>query len=145
NRSFEQLFGYSRDEVLGRNITDLVVPDESRPEADDFRERVWRGEKVVDQARRRRKDGSAVDVRVAAAAVTVAGEQVAFVIYDDITEVLKAQHAIRDSEKRLVQLMESIPVGVFVLDAAGKPFYANDAARALLGQQIVSNFRTGES
>src|SRR5690606_41334596 len=33
--------------------------------------------------------------------------------------------------------MESLPVGAYVIDAAGRPRFANTAARALLGRGIV--------
>lgn len=39
-----------------------------------------------------------------------------------------------ESEKRLRQFLEAIPVGVFVLDAYGHPYYANQRAQQLLGK-----------
>ncbi|MEG4572249.1 AAA family ATPase [Microcoleus sp. N3A4] len=45
--------------------------------------------------------------------------------------------ALRESEKRLAQFLEAVPVGVFVTDANGKPYYANQAAQQILGKGIV--------
>src|SRR5215510_329496 len=45
-----------------------------------------------------------------------------------------AQHR---HEWELFQLLEQVPVGVFVATAAGKPYYANAQARALLGMRTV--------
>lgn len=40
--------------------------------------------------------------------------------------------------ERLAQLIESLPVGVFILDAGGRAVYANAAAEELLGRGITS-------
>ncbi|MGI9147550.1 MAG: response regulator, partial [Chloroflexota bacterium] len=44
---------------------------------------------------------------------------------------------LRDSETRLRQLMDGVPVGIYVIDADGKPYYANTAAQQLLGRGLV--------
>ncbi|WP_083798896.1 response regulator [Coleofasciculus chthonoplastes] len=45
--------------------------------------------------------------------------------------------AVRESERRLMQFLEAVPVGIFILDAKGKPYYANEAAKQILGKGIV--------
>jgi len=50
----------------------------------------------------------------------------------------KENEALRESESRLTQILEAIPVGVFVMEATGKPYYANQTAQDLLGKGIVS-------
>ncbi|RKZ52437.1 MAG: hypothetical protein DRR00_08265 [Candidatus Parabeggiatoa sp. nov. 3] len=42
-----------------------------------------------------------------------------------------------ESERRLNQFLEAVPVGVFVTDANGHPYYANERAHQLLGKGIV--------
>lgn len=49
----------------------------------------------------------------------------------------QAEEAVRDSEKKLAQFLEAVPVGVFVVDASGKPYYANRTAQQLLGKGIA--------
>lgn len=43
-----------------------------------------------------------------------------------------------ESEKRLTQFLEAIPVGIGVLDAQGRPYYTNCTAQQLLGKGPVS-------
>lgn len=43
---------------------------------------------------------------------------------------------LREDEHRLNQFLEAMPVGVGVLDAQGKPYYFNQRAKELLGQDI---------
>ncbi|MEP6524582.1 AAA family ATPase [Microcoleus vaginatus DQ-U2] len=45
---------------------------------------------------------------------------------------------VRESENRLTQFLEAIPVGVSVLDASGKLYYSNRVAIQLLGKGVIS-------
>ena len=57
---------------------------------------------------------------------------------------LQQQHLIEqaqklyDSEKRLEKFLETLPVGVFVVDADGTPFYVNQAAQNIFAKGIVT-------
>ncbi|HBB30332.1 MAG TPA: PAS fold family protein, partial [Cyanobacteria bacterium UBA8803] len=50
----------------------------------------------------------------------------------------QAESAVRDGEKRLAQFLEAVPVGVFVVDVLGRPYYANQMAQQILGKGIVA-------
>ncbi|MEB3827088.1 adenylate/guanylate cyclase domain-containing protein [Phormidium sp. CCY1219] len=45
------------------------------------------------------------------------------------------------NENRLMQFLEAMPVGVFVVDTTGKPCYINQKAKELLGKGTVSDAR----
>ncbi len=44
---------------------------------------------------------------------------------------------LHENEHRLTQFLEAMPVGVSVLDAAGKPFYVNQRAQELFGKGVL--------
>jgi PAS domain-containing protein len=46
--------------------------------------------------------------------------------------------ALHENESRLTQFLEAVPVGIGIIDADGKPFYANQIAQQLLGKEIVT-------
>lgn len=50
----------------------------------------------------------------------------------------RVEEALRESEKRLAQFLEAVPVGVFVVDANGKSYYANQTAQQILGKGILT-------
>ena len=56
----------------------------------------------------------------------------------------KVQDLLQLNEYRLFQFLEAIPLGIFVLDKDGKPFYANQKARELLGHGIVKSVGSDE-
>ena len=60
-----------------------------------------------------------------------------------LEELNRAQAALiaqlHEKENRLTQFLEAMPVGVFVADANGKPYYVNSRAHQLLGKGTVAN------
>ncbi|MEA5470348.1 response regulator [Spirulina sp. 06S082] len=51
---------------------------------------------------------------------------------EEAREELSRQKALRESERRLIQVLEAVPVGVFVVDATGEAYYTNHAAKSIL-------------
>ena len=58
-------------------------------------------------------------------------------LQQEVAERERAQEALKESERTLAQILEAIPVGLFVMDAQGQPYYANQAAQEILGKGIV--------
>jgi PAS domain S-box-containing protein len=95
NPAFETLFGYTRAEVLGRDLDPLITTDATRSEAQDYTERALR-QPIHGLVRRRRKDGTLVDVEVLGVPVMASGSRVGLMaLYHDISELLAAR---RDAE-----------------------------------------------
>jgi signal transduction histidine kinase len=59
-----------------------------------------------------------------------------FVIRRELAARARVERELRERERQLFQMLEAMPVGVFVADAAGHPYYANQTSRALLGKGI---------
>ncbi len=55
----------------------------------------------------------------------------------DISDRVKAEEALRESEQRLFGFIDTLPVGIFVLDPSGVPVFANDKAKSLLGKDVM--------
>ena len=94
NPAAERIFGWSRDEMLGRGDLPMAPPSK-RAESEELFAKVSAGEWVNDyETVRQRKDGTLVDVSIAAAPVRDGSGRVVgnMVAYTDITE-RKAQEA----------------------------------------------------
>jgi PAS domain S-box-containing protein len=88
NPAAERIFGWSREEMLGRGDLPLA-PASKRAESEELFARVRAGEWVTDyETVRQRKDGTLVDVAIAAAPVKDGSGRVIgnMVAYTDITE-----------------------------------------------------------
>ncbi|GJD19500.1 serine/threonine protein kinase [Rivularia sp. IAM M-261] len=57
----------------------------------------------------------------------------------EISERQQAEEALRESEKRLTQFLEAVPIGIFTIDSQGQPYYANQAAQKILGKAIIAD------
>jgi PAS domain S-box-containing protein len=92
NPSFEKLYGYTQDEVVGRNLDDLITTESTRAEAVGYTEQALKERPVQVISQRQRKDGSIVDVEVLGVPVIVDGQRVGLMaLYHDITELLGAR------------------------------------------------------
>ena len=67
---------------------------------------------------------------------------------NDLENALVAQEklneALSESESRLTQFLEAMPVGIFVVDGKGKPFYMNSWGQRILAQGLISDVGTDQ-
>jgi PAS domain S-box-containing protein len=98
NPAAERLFGYTRDEAVGRDVDDLVsASEELRAEAREVNRRGSQQE-YRRITRRTHKDGSLVDVQLLVAPVLIEGELVGrYGIYHDIRELQRARQAAEEA------------------------------------------------
>lgn len=100
NPAFEALFGYTADEVIGRELDELIVPSEEYVRASEYTSSVMNGEVIHSTGKRRRKDGSLVDVEIFGVPVFVGGQQIgALGIYHDITELVRAREQAEAADR----------------------------------------------
>jgi two-component system sensor histidine kinase/response regulator len=99
NPRFETMFGYAAEEARGKRLNDLIVPESGREQATRLDGTVLRGETLVVEVERRRKDGEPVQVRASAARVEGGGQTGLFVLYEDITDEVRALAALREAKE----------------------------------------------
>jgi PAS domain S-box-containing protein len=108
NPAFERLFGYAQAEAVGRNLDELITTDATREEAERYTREAL-GRAVHGMGRRRRKDGSLVDVEVLGVPVMVDGERVGLMgLYHDITELLRARSEAEAANSAKSQFLASM-------------------------------------
>ena len=103
NPGAERLFGYTWQEVVGRNIDEVIVG----PNANAFEEmtcltrQILAGESIPPiETIRYRKDGSPVNVIVAGAPILIGNEVAGVVgVYTDITEFKQVEEQLRQQER----------------------------------------------
>ena len=128
NPAFERLFLYRADEAKGKALDELITTPEMLSEAADLTRRAFVGETFHGTARRRRKDGTLVDVEFHGVPLRVHGKLVGtYALYQDVTEQKRAEKALQESEKRFRLLLETIPHGIEAINGSGIILYANSA------------------
>jgi PAS domain S-box-containing protein len=139
NRGAVSIFGYTAEEVVGKPVT-VLMPPERHNEEPGILARLRRGERIDHyQTVRRRKDGSLIDISLTVSPIRDnAGRIVAASkIARDITEQKRAEAALRDSERRLRDLLAAIPAAIYTTDASGTITYYNEAAVEFAGKRPV--------
>ena len=108
NPAFESLFGYTQGEAVGRNLDELISTEATRSEAVEYTRQ------ALDRAihgitRRRRQDGTLVDVEVLGVPVIVDGERVGLMgLYHDVTELLEARRQAEAANSAKSQFLANV-------------------------------------
>jgi two-component system cell cycle sensor histidine kinase/response regulator CckA len=147
NRAFAQVLGTSDPALLiGRKLSDVLVPSElaARIEIEE-RAVLQLGEPTLDVVREyRAKNGTSEWYSESKAPVRGPDGEVEglVAISRNVTERLRTQEALRQSEERLRQqsrilnsILDGIGEGVIVIDASGHTLLFNSEAQRVLGAQ----------
>jgi two-component system NarL family sensor kinase len=107
NPTFEQMFGYSRAEIVRADFDGLVASGDKLDEARQFTLSVLHGQKTHMVTRRRRKDGEWIDVEIHGVPLIVEGVlRGVYGLYIDITERTRAESSLRQLSLELMHLQE---------------------------------------
>jgi len=124
NREACDSLGYTRQEIIGK--TPLAFhPDSYQQEMEVVAERAAAGETVFDTHLHRRKNGTLFPVEVHTSCVLYGGRQFLLMVARDISDRLRAEEAVRQSEKQLREVIESIPAIAWTSSSDGSVEFVN--------------------
>ncbi|MFH1292647.1 MAG: PAS domain S-box protein, partial [Pseudomonadota bacterium] len=140
NQAFPDLFGYEKDEVVGKSIRFIHQSDES-----------WRsfGEAAYPEIERsgayrterdyKRKDGTIISVdSVTSAIKSDDGSIKSYVaIIRDITERKQMENALKEEKNLLRAVIDNVPDFIFVKDTESRYLFSNKAFANFLGQKTA--------
>jgi two-component system, sensor histidine kinase and response regulator len=134
NKAGEKLTGFTRTELLGRDLLELVAEEYREMAQRALTEAIQNGAPTTLNLEIRTKNGRRVPVEINRRLIYENGKPAGVQgIARDITERKQSEAAIKQSEERIRLLLESTAEGVFGLDLGGICTFCNSAAAALLG------------
>lgn len=96
NKQFLAMFGYTKEEVLGKNIDDLIAPNDLQYEPDKLRKLAIEQKTLKVETTRKRKDGSLIEVRINVSTIDTGEEALIYAIYTDVTAEREAMNVVRN-------------------------------------------------
>ena len=140
NEAFCQLTGYSSEELLQRTFLDLTHPEDRADDLARYRDQVAGNlDSYSIEKRYVRKDDSEIYVQVLSSGVRddTGSFQYGVRVVQDVTERRRAQERLADSERRVRELLDALPVAIYTTDAQGRITFYNEAAVEFSGRTPV--------
>jgi PAS domain S-box-containing protein len=156
NKGAEKMLGYSAGEMVGK-ISPAIIHDKAEVESharflskelniavepgiDVFHIKSRLGSVIdVNEWTYVRKDGTRITVELSV--TTLRNKNNVIIGYleiaKDITEKKKAEALIKESELLIKKFFDCMPIGIYIVGADGKPYYANSKFRQILGKGII--------
>lgn len=120
-----RLHGMNRQTLVGKNVLELVPPDQGEQVARDF-------PKVVDgklehvEGYSWTDDGRAVPIEIRVSRFRYAGKPALLLHVRDVTARKRAEEELRESEERFKVIFENATDGILLADAVTKDFHAGN-------------------
>jgi two-component system sensor histidine kinase EvgS len=135
NPAAERLFGYSRAELIGKNVS-LLMPEPYHSEHDGYLSRYLRtGEaRIIGKGREvvgLRKDGSQFPMELAISETVLPAKRFFTGIVRDISARRRAEEALRHSEERLAGIIASAMDAIITIDEQQRIVVFNRAAEVM--------------
>ncbi len=147
NPALTEMMGWTEEEVLGQPLP--FVPESGRAEYEQLRQRVAKGESFQGvEVRRRRKDGTAVELSISAGPrYSLAGRYLGVVAaLRDISERKRMEEALRESELRFRQIAENIHEVFYLNDPNQREMlYVSPAYETIWGRSCESLYEDAKS
>jgi PAS domain S-box-containing protein len=146
NRGAENLYGYTAAEMIGAPNTS-VIPPELEDETWLLREEVIRSGQVRRlETTRLCKDGSRINVAITLSAIFDSEGKVVGITSTgrDITKRKRGEEALRNSERKLADIIDFLPDATFAIDKEGRVIIWNKAIVRMTGIPAVRMIGKGD-
>jgi PAS domain S-box-containing protein len=131
------IIGHPKGALFGGQFVDFIAPDDRGEVAREY-ERKLSGDKRTYPTPFRfvGKDRSMRWVEAIATSVSWEGEPALLSFIRDISEQKRAQDALKESERKYRELVETLDEGIWVIDRGGSTTYANPRIADMLGYGV---------
>ncbi len=139
NPAAARIFGYLPEEIIGHNIS-ILMPEPDRSLHDQYIENYHRTGvgQIIGKGREvlgRRKDGSVFPFLLSISEVNLRDKQIFTGIVHDISNLKKAEAALRESENKINSIIQAAVDGIITIDTRGLMEMVNPSAARLFGYE----------
>jgi PAS domain S-box-containing protein len=138
NDAFLNMMGYTREDVLAGRLRwdEMTPPDLRHLDVPALEELFTRGTHTPYEKEYFHKDGHRVPIIVGAALLEDESREHAVCFILDLTHRKQAQKALRESEEKYRQIVETANEGIWLNDVQGRTTYVNSQMARMLGYSV---------
>lgn len=125
-------YGYTREEFLRMKVTE-IRPPEAVPRLLEIIHSIPSDLQYAGVWKHRKKDGALMDMEMTAKKVDFNGRPAILALANDITDKISSETALKESERRFREVLESVRLVAVTLDREGRIMYSNDFLSDLTG------------
>ncbi len=134
NERLAEIFGYQRDEVIGKPMLTFVAPESHATVVENIRKRVNDNSGALNYTFvGQKKDGSRIHVEVYGTRTIYNGKPAIHGTLLDITDRKRVEETLRESEMRFRTVIESLGEGLVITDVDDVVIYINSRMADLCG------------
>ncbi|MDP2875384.1 MAG: PAS domain S-box protein, partial [Holophaga sp.] len=133
NQGFEKATGHKRSDIIGRSAIEIGLWREPADREKLIHAVSQQGECQGMEFVLNKKDGTPFHVLISAKTLEIQGEPCILVVAGDITQRVRTEQALRDSERNFRDLIHKLGEGFCLVDADEKFTFVNPAAEAIFG------------
>jgi PAS domain S-box-containing protein len=143
NKNFEIRTGYSAEELLHKSPTDFFEGEDIKKITHGLEQVFDEGEAAA-EAYAINKDGTKTPWFFSGSLMTLNNKNYVIGVSFEITERLLAEEALRNSERRLADIINFLPDATFVIDTEGKVTAWNRAIEQMTGVKAADILGKGD-
>lgn len=134
NDNATRITGYTPDEILGKSMFDFIDKEDVPSVMENFGARLS-GKSLPSayEIKIRAKSGEYHNVEIRASMINFKGQNAILAILTNVTEKKKTEKALRESEERLRETIELIPLGIYEFDLNMDINFFNSQALEIFG------------
>ena len=135
NKGAEEMFGYTQKEALGTNTVKLLRPKYAPEEREKKLEEVTKKGALTTTMYAKHKNGKEIIVdQKISQMVDDSSLQTGYVVVDrDITEKIKIEHELKESEEKYRDIIEIANEGIMIADPSSRINFVNAKMTEMLG------------
>lgn len=135
NRRVEKIYGYSRDELLKMDLSQLFPPEKSQQASKNILKLLRRGTYTMREAIQQRKDKGLIYVEISSSLIEYEGKKAVLGILRDITKRKRLEKRLQQSEAKFRHLVRQSLDGIFIIQD-GLIRFANPEFQRMLGYPL---------